>query len=346
MKFQGRLYGTRRRVNPDERLPAVPLETVRQLGLLWGGNFDPNTGRGFHADPIRFWRLARAQYHAVETASLLKLLQEITEGAYTNDELVALLESREVEGLPVHEKRKSGDLDLTELHRTHAIEMGTTALHQWLGDAHYDRLPDPYGSVVLTGVARQESVSALVPIARQKALALADVYGLSLGFRPTVVWARTKMFTDQHGKRRRGTGFHIVFPVISEPSKMAKGAAKPRRHLNPAEPRGDCYRQAAELVLDQDRWGKGGPRLYLVHGEPTLQRPPFCRYGHAWVEYTDDQGNVIVRDPTAGVEMPAVLYYALGNIDASATRAYEADEITRWIMQTRHWGPWEGSEAP
>ncbi len=107
------------------------------------------------------------------------------------------------------------------------------------------------------------------------------------------------------------------------------------------EPLGNCYQDSAELVLDQERWGRGGPQLHLVHGYPTLQRPPFEKYGHAWVEYDDEAGNRIVRDPTADVVMPAILYYALGNIDASETRSYDADEARRWMLKSGHWGPWE-----
>jgi len=98
---------------------------------------------------------------------------------------------------------------------------------------------------------------------------------------------------------------------------------------------GDCYEVAAKKVLFE-----ASPGDVLVHGRPTLQRPPFIEYGHAWVENGE---NVI--DLTNGFRGPRGLYYAIGNINWKDCLIYTPEETRRFIGYYGHWGPWEGPDA-
>ena len=95
---------------------------------------------------------------------------------------------------------------------------------------------------------------------------------------------------------------------------------------------GDCYEAAALYVLEH-------PNTTLVHGEPFLQREPFGRFGHAWVERAD----LVAIDVANGkhVELPLLAYYALGHINALECQRYSPKEVRRKILDTEHWGPWE-----
>ena len=97
---------------------------------------------------------------------------------------------------------------------------------------------------------------------------------------------------------------------------------------------GDCYIVAAHLVVE-DFTGE----LVLVHGWPTLQCPPFERYGHAWVETPD--GLVIDRSNGRVVTMPAAVYYALGCIEQEECARYTREETLARLLEHEHYGPWE-----
>lgn len=100
------------------------------------------------------------------------------------------------------------------------------------------------------------------------------------------------------------------------------------------QPSGNCYSQAANAQTF-------GPKGWLlVHGRPTLQRPPFVEYGHAWLEKGE-----LVNDPSTNSKMPRMLYYALGQIDHRSNLIYTADEAREFMLLTEHFGPWEGIEG-
>jgi hypothetical protein len=103
---------------------------------------------------------------------------------------------------------------------------------------------------------------------------------------------------------------------------------------------GDCYQAAGVYLMDRAMFQ--GVEVTLVHGYPTLRRPPWKKYGHAWVEYEVD-GQTMVKDIANGrdIEMPACLYYSLGNIDPAECRRYSYADLKRWVLELEHWGPWE-----
>ena len=80
----------------------------------------------------------------------------------------------------------------------------------------------------------------------------------------------------------------------------------------------------------------------LVHGRPTLTRPPFEEYGHAWLELGD-----VVFEVANGRNLTVrrTLYYTAGTIDPAKCIRYTKTQVRHWCTDTRHFGPWEGPEA-
>ena len=97
---------------------------------------------------------------------------------------------------------------------------------------------------------------------------------------------------------------------------------------------GDCYEAAAMFVVAHAK----SHGIRLVHGEVTGTGGEVLgiRYGHAWVELGD-----VVIDPSNGrcVVVRRPVYYAVGQ--AASTRAYTPDQAIRFLIDTRHYGPWE-----
>lgn len=116
--------------------------------------------------------------------------------------------------------------------------------------------------------------------------------------------------------------------------------------------RGNCYAAAGAFLLDAGVAGRA-EGVTLVHGRPVLQVEPFCQYGHAWVEFTEVLGELggrtvaveLCRDCESGVTLPRQLYYHLGRIAEEDCFRYTIDDLRRWVLETGHWGPWEGPEA-
>lgn len=107
--------------------------------------------------------------------------------------------------------------------------------------------------------------------------------------------------------------------------------------------KGDCYEAAAHLAVfhsfDKDLLLPANFEPVLVHGRPVLQRPPFERFGHAWVESGE-----VVFDFSNGrkLVMPRNVYYALGRIDPEDSFRYSPDEARKLLVRFGHYGPWEG----
>jgi hypothetical protein len=101
---------------------------------------------------------------------------------------------------------------------------------------------------------------------------------------------------------------------------------------------GNCYPVACWLLIDP--FGDIPSNAILVHGEPTLQRAPFNKFGHAWVEIGDsvfdfsNGRNIVIRKE---------VYYQLGKIEESSCRRYTKTEARRMVAKFKHWGPWEGT---
>ena len=84
----------------------------------------------------------------------------------------------------------------------------------------------------------------------------------------------------------------------------------------------------------------------LVHGLPTLQRPPFEKFGHAWIEYRGVCGTMVLEVANGQyLRVPVSHYYEVGKIDPVECKRYALADLRRWATTFKHWGPWEPEEC-
>ena len=103
------------------------------------------------------------------------------------------------------------------------------------------------------------------------------------------------------------------------------------------EAKGDCYQAAGRLIMNF----MGDKKHKLVHGMVNGQGAlKGIRFGHAWVEYGSK-----VMDHSNGKkqEMPKALYYAVGDVRPRECKYYTGDEAAKWMLKSKHWGPWQMS---
>lgn len=124
--------------------------------------------------------------------------------------------------------------------------------------------------------------------------------------------------------------------------KRKRRAPSKRKKKNPRL--GKCYEVNAEALLDMPP--EAAEDFVLVHGRPTLTRPPYVAYGHAWLEKWHGTPHAAVFDRVSGMVVPAALFYRAGKIDPTEELfTYTREELRRMLVQYRHWGPWEGIEG-
>jgi hypothetical protein len=109
---------------------------------------------------------------------------------------------------------------------------------------------------------------------------------------------------------------------------------------------GNCYEVAGKLFMDlviglSRPFPKELGAAVLVHGRPTLRRPPFRKYGHAWLEI----GDALCYDSERKLAVPKALFYAVGNIDPDECYRYDEKTFRKFVLEFGHWGPWEGVEG-
>ena len=111
---------------------------------------------------------------------------------------------------------------------------------------------------------------------------------------------------------------------------------------------GDCYEASATFVLDLKRDPKwrhfDTEGCVLVHGRPTLQRPPENKYDHAWIELPE---HTLALNVATGREaaIPIPTYYEAGRIDPAECYRYTAEQARQMLLEFGHYGPWEGDGA-
>lgn len=99
---------------------------------------------------------------------------------------------------------------------------------------------------------------------------------------------------------------------------------------------GDCFESAANYVIDNSIFKKN-EKLILVHGEVAGQGElEGIRFGHAWVE----KGSTVIEVANGKhLELPKVLYYALGQV--SKTYKYTPERLREMLLKHETYGPWE-----
>lgn len=121
---------------------------------------------------------------------------------------------------------------------------------------------------------------------------------------------------------------------------------RPARRTNtPTSRTGDCFKVAANLVMESD------DRHVLCHGEPLGQASiAGIRHAHAWVERTTtvhfpNVGPITVveaLDYSNGkhLEMAVMMYYKIGRLDGTDIRRYTRREAAQLMADTGTYGPW------
>lgn len=117
---------------------------------------------------------------------------------------------------------------------------------------------------------------------------------------------------------------------------------------------GDCFQAAAQLQQANPTWT-------LCHGIVVGQEQiAGLRHWHAWCEreqvitlpppeerppgfeHLRDPHLVMVVDHSNGkeLEMPAALYYHVGQIDPALVWKYDRTDACQELLRHEHWGPW------
>lgn len=102
---------------------------------------------------------------------------------------------------------------------------------------------------------------------------------------------------------------------------------------------GKCYELAGREMVDTDR-----PNARLVHGTIGYEE----LNPHAWLEFDDiftwpDGRAEVIRmawEPVLKYSLPVDAYYRLFQVEIH--HQYDQDEIRKWMLKAKHWGPWEG----
>ena len=132
----------------------------------------------------------------------------------------------------------------------------------------------------------------------------------------------------------------VVSPKPKKPSSRL--ASKPKKTAT-----GDCYEAAAHYILSIGNSMYGGTpgaasNLRVVHAEVAGQGPlEGTTFGHGFVV---DMAADMVIDKSNGrdLQLPRMLYYAIGGIDEIGNyHEYTYDETVAKMLQTGHYGPWD-----
>ena len=99
-------------------------------------------------------------------------------------------------------------------------------------------------------------------------------------------------------------------------------------------PKGDCYEAAGRYMMDH----RENEDLYLVHAMVTGQQETAgLRHGHAFVF---DGGIVYDYSNDKKLEIPAVIYFHVGQITSEEATFYSHQDMAKMFLKHEHWGPW------
>ena len=114
---------------------------------------------------------------------------------------------------------------------------------------------------------------------------------------------------------------------------------------------GNCF--VVALLVAEAAQTAGYPSA-VVHGAPTLQRPPYAPYAHAWVEVPvtlmaggpNETTITFAIDYSNGLRavLPTFLYYAFGRIEQAQNLTYPFMEALALAVRHRHYGPYHNTD--
>lgn len=120
-------------------------------------------------------------------------------------------------------------------------------------------------------------------------------------------------------------------------------SSAPRRRKKPkAQALGDCYEAAFKFIMDECTFTpENESRYILVHAEVMGQGPlEGTTFGHAFV--VKDMSVVVDKSNGRNLEMPAFLYYAIGQIsDIGNEHQYTWSEAKEKALKFKTYGPWD-----
>jgi hypothetical protein len=105
---------------------------------------------------------------------------------------------------------------------------------------------------------------------------------------------------------------------------------------------GDCYEAAFKFIMDECILKpENESRYILVHAEVMGQGPlQGTTFGHAFV--VKDRAVVVDKSNGRNLEMPAFLYYAVGQIsDIGNEHQYTWEEARKKAVEIGTYGPWD-----
>jgi len=116
----------------------------------------------------------------------------------------------------------------------------------------------------------------------------------------------------------------------------------PRKPRAKKQKLGDCYEAAFKFIMDECMLNpENEKRCILVHAEVMGQGPlEGTTFGHAFV--VKDSAVVVDRSNGRNLEMPAFLYYAIGQIqDIGNEHQYTWTEAREKAAKFETYGPWD-----
>jgi hypothetical protein len=147
-----------------------------------------------------------------------------------------------------------------------------------------------------------------------------------------------------------------IYPEDGSNGQFVKTKSQALKWLKGELGNGNCYETSAKFVLDSKE-NKSLLDLKLCHGQVHGQGPlEGAIFGHSWVEYNQIMPSPIenltnhnlplitmVLDKSNGksLEIPAPIYYLMGNIQNENVVKYNKKEVLKKIIETEHWGPWD-----
>jgi hypothetical protein len=115
-----------------------------------------------------------------------------------------------------------------------------------------------------------------------------------------------------------------------------------RKRTKKPKATGDCYEAAFKFIMDEcNLEPKNEERYILVHAEVMGQGPlRGTTFGHAFV--VKDNELVIDRSNGRNLELPAFLYYAIGQINNIGNEhKYTWSQARDKAMEIGTYGPWD-----
>ena len=103
---------------------------------------------------------------------------------------------------------------------------------------------------------------------------------------------------------------------------------------------GQCYVLAGQELMFKDR-----ENAVLIHGVIGWEE----QNPHAWLGYDvtvdwplgKQTAMRMVWEPVSTNELPLDAFVRL--FQAEALFQYTKEQMSQWVLRTKHWGPWEGS---